>query len=271
MNDVHLWKLEATGNDFLVTSSRVAFGRDVIRKICDRHRGVGADGLILLGSEPGDADCTMSLWNADGTTAEMSGNGIRCLAWLANHEGRGDGKRLVVATAAGRRGIDLELDRHGEVVAATVAMGPASVVERDVAMRVDGTTYVGDVVDMGNPHFVVLVDPASAPVTTHGPLLEHDARFPAGTNVEFVRVNATDELEMRVWERGVGETLSCGTGACAAAASARRRALVGEHVSVHVSGGVLDVHLGEQVHLGGPVRPVFDLELDVDEFVRLGW
>ena len=264
----HLWKLEATGNDFLVTSSPVGFQTDLVRRLCDRHRGIGADGLIVLDPAGGDADCAMVLWNADGHVAEMSGNGIRCLAWLANHEGLGDGKRLTVSTAAGRRDIDLELDRDGEVSSASVGMGTVTVTAADVAVTVDGSTYVGDVVDVGNPHFVVLADPATAPVTTHGPVLERDERFPAGTNVEFVRPDGADALVMRVWERGVGETLSCGTGACAAAASAQRQGLVGDHVTVRVLGGVLDVELGDQVRLGGPVTHVFDLDLDVDDFVR---
>jgi diaminopimelate epimerase len=125
----------------------------------------------------------------------------------------------------------------------------------------------GDTASIGNPHLVVFVDDvASAPVTTAGPRLEHDARFPDRTNVEFVKVTGSDELTMRVWERGVGETLSCGTGACAAAAVARRRGLVGERVVVNVRGGRLAVELGETVRLGGPVVHVFDVDVDLPAF-----
>ena len=121
---------------------------------------------------------------------------------------------------------------------------------------------------MGNPHLVLFVDdPATARVTQHGPHLEHDDRFPRRTNVEFVRVTpgADDELDMRVWERGVGETLSCGTGACAVAAVAHRRGLVGERVVVHVPGGDLVVQLGDTIRLGGPVVHVFDVEVQLPE------
>jgi diaminopimelate epimerase len=123
---------------------------------------------------------------------------------------------------------------------------------------------------MGNPHLVLFVDdPATARVAQHGPHLEHDERFPKRTNVEFVRATpgATDELDMRVWERGVGETLSCGTGACATAAVAHRRGLVGERVTVHVPGGDLTVELADDsrgtIRLGGPVVHVFDVELEL--------
>jgi diaminopimelate epimerase len=130
-----------------------------------------------------------------------------------------------------------------------------------------GTHYEGDAAGMGNPHLVLFVDdPATARVTQHGPHLEVDERFPKRTNVEFVRVTpgATDELDMRVWERGVGETLSCGTGACASAAVAHRRGLVGERVTVHVPGGDLTVELGNTIRLGGPVVHVFDVDLDLE-------
>ncbi|HEV2993630.1 MAG TPA: diaminopimelate epimerase, partial [Acidimicrobiia bacterium] len=124
-------------------------------------------------------------------------------------------------------------------------------------------TYHGAAVGMGNPHLVLLVDDVdTARVTQHGPHLEHDPRFPAGTNVEFVAPGGRDELRMRTWERGVGETLSCGTGACAAAAVTHRRGLVGADVTVHVRGGALHVHLGDTTLLGGPVVHVFDVDLD---------
>ena len=133
-----------------------------------------------------------------------------------------------------------------------------------------GVEYEGDAAGMGNPHLVLFVDdPAAARVTQHGPRLEHDERFPARTNVHFVRPTpgAVDELDMRVWERGVGETLSCGTGASASAAVAHRRGLVGETVTVHVPGGDLTVKLGTSpdgpIRLGGPVVHVFDTTIEV--------
>jgi diaminopimelate epimerase len=256
MSTVRLAKLHATGNDFLVHVGELSAAG--ARSLCDRHTGVGADGLLLLLPPGHGGDCTMLLFNADGGRAEMSGNGMRCLAWVAVREGVGDGKRLVVDTDAGRRVVDVECDANGDVVAATVDMG---------VVTLGAPQPEGDTASIGNPHLVVFVDDvASAPVTTAGPRLEHDARFPDRTNVEFVKVTGSDELTMRVWERGVGETLSCGTGACAAAAVARRRGLVGERVVVNVRGGRLAVELGETVRLGGPVVHVFDVDVDLPAF-----
>jgi diaminopimelate epimerase len=220
----------------------------------------------------------MLLYNADGGTAEMSGNGMRTLAWVAAREGLGRNGALTVDTGGGRRQVELTF-RPGthEVLAATVDMGPVTFDPARIPVAVDspfgitadyhGTHYEGDAAGMGNPHLVLFVhDPATARVTQHGPHLEVDPRFPRHTNVEFVRVTpgATNELDMRVWERGVGETLSCGTGACAAAAVAHRRELVGERAVVHVPGGDLVVELGDTIRLGGPVVHVFDVEIDLD-------
>jgi diaminopimelate epimerase len=279
-----LWplaKLHATGNDFLV---RVAPdlpepGRDGPRAaaLCDRHTGVGADGLLVLSPGRDGADATMTLFNADGSVAEMSGNGARCLAWAARREGVGRPERLVVDTGGGRRTLDLTLDAHGAVVAATCDMGPVTFEPARIPLAAaspfgltaefHGVVYEGDAAGMGNPHLVVLVDdPALARVAAHGPHLEHDARFPNRTNVEFIAPTPgePDAITMRVWERGVGETRSCGTGACAAAAVAHRRGIVGSRVVVHVPGGDLTVTLGDTVRLGGPVVHVFDVTVDVD-------
>jgi diaminopimelate epimerase len=214
----------------------------------------------------------MELRNADGGVAEMSGNGIRCLAWVAVREGLGKDECLVVDTAAGRRGVELRLV-GGEVREATVDMGPVTFEPAEIPLdapsafdldvRYHGVTYQGDAAGTGNPHLVLLVDDvAQARVTQHGPHLEHDERFPKGVNVEFIERAAPDAIRMRVWERGVGETLSCGTGACASAAVAYRRGLVGEHVRVHVLGGDLVVDLGPTARLGGPVVHVFDVGID---------
>jgi diaminopimelate epimerase len=273
-------KLHGAGNDFLVTV--VLDGSDppdaaVARALCDRHRGVGADGLIALLPGIDGADCTMELRNADGGIAEMSGNGIRCLAWVARREGLGGPDSLVVDTAGGRR----EVVTHFEdpVPHASVDMGPVTFEPADIPLDASsafdlevsyhGTHYTGDAAGVGNPHLVLLVDDvAHARVTQHGPHLEHDERFPKGANVEFVEPVDSGHLRMRVWERGVGETLSCGTGVCAAAAVARRRGLVDDELVVDVPGGTHHVSLGDTVVLGGPVRHVFDVEVDVGELER---
>jgi diaminopimelate epimerase len=274
-SSLRLSKLHGAGNDFLVTVAPDGRAPDagLAMRVCDRHRGVGADGLITLLPGRDGADCTMELRNADGSLAEMSGNGVGCLSWVAVREGFGDGKRLVVDTGGGRREVELDVDRDtGELVGATVDMGPVTFepaqIPLDAASAFDfevtfhGVTYHGDAAGMGNPHLVLLVDdPETTRVTQHGPHLETDARFPHRTNVEFVAVAGEDELRMRVWERGVGETLSCGTGVCAAAAVAHRRGLVGERVTVRVPGGIHEVDLGETIRLRGPVTHVFDTEV----------
>jgi diaminopimelate epimerase len=281
-----LAKLHATGNDFLVhaamgwrtpgsardSESPAADVEAFARAVCDRHTGIGADGLILLTPGSGGADATMTLHNADGHGAEMSGNGIRCLAWVAARDGF-EGDTLVVDTGGGRRVVDLDRAADGAVTSATVDMGPVTFEPSeipldaptafDLSAEYHGTEYRGDAAGMGNPHLVLFVDdPATARVTQHGPHLEHDPRFPRRTNVEFVAPDGDGGMRMRVWERGVGETLSCGTGACAVAAVAHRRGLVGDRVTVHVPGGDLVVEVGETIRLGGPVVHVFDVDVD---------
>jgi diaminopimelate epimerase len=276
---VRLAKLHATGNDFLVTiatGSGPEIDARTAAALCDRQRGVGADGLIVVGLGTDAADCSMTLRNADGEIAEMSGNGIRCLGWVAAAAGLARGDELVVATAAGTKVVHLDRDPSGRVCGAEVDMGPvtfdpaqipiAAESPFDVDVEYHGAAYSGDAAGMGNPHLVLFVDdPAAVRVESLGPRFERDSRFPRGANVEFVCVEARDRLHMRVWERGVGETLSCGTGACAAAAVARRRELVDDAVTVVVTGGRLRVVLSDDgVRLGGPVVHVFDLDVDLD-------
>ena len=271
---VLLSKLHGTGNDFLVTAA-VLTAADAVA-LCDRFTGVGADGLLLLGPGTNGADATMTLYNADGSLAEMSGNGARCLAWLARREGMGTTDRLAVDTGGGRRVLDLELDAQGMVERATCDMGPITFVPAeipldaadafDLMVDLDGVAVTADAAGIGNPHLVIIDDdPATLDVARHGARLERDPRFPNRVNVEFIHVSAPDMLTMRVWERGVGETQSCGTGACAAAAVAHRRGLVGPRSTVRVLGGELTVELGDTVRLGGPVVHVFDLAIDLDE------
>jgi diaminopimelate epimerase len=278
---VRFSKLHGTGNDFLVTvalADSPAPHAALARALCDRHRGVGADGLITLLPGADGADCAMELRNADGAVAEMSGNGVRCLAWVAVREGLAHDDELVVDTGGGRRTVALWMV-DDELRGASVDMGPVTFdparIPLDAPSAFDleatfhGVTYHGDAAGVGNPHLVLLVDDVStARVTQHGPRLEVDERFPNRTNVEFVSPSPRGGIDMRVWERGVGETLSCGTGACAAAAVAHRRGMVDEQVIVHVRGGDLTIGLGDTVQLGGEVQHVFDAEIDELELVR---
>jgi diaminopimelate epimerase len=284
-------KLHATGNDFLVlvdlearfgSPGRNRLAPALRAALCDRRRGVGADGLIrLLGGSDG-ADCEMELTNADGGLAEISGNGLRCLAHVAAKLGFGADGHLVVDTAAGRREMSIRRrGEDGEVDYAEADMGLVMFAPEmipvvadspfDLEAIVDGVRYTGDAAGVGNPHFVVFVDdPDAVPLDRHGPVLEHDARFPNRTNVEMAVPTATG-LRMRIWERGVGETASCGSGACAAAGVAHRRGLAPARMTVTVPGGELIVDLEPNgagtsmaVRLGGPVSHVFDVDVDLD-------
>jgi diaminopimelate epimerase len=198
---------------------------------------------------------------------------MRCLAALAARHGMGVDGTLRVDTPAGTRTVTLTRGPDGEVIAADVDMGtptfmPAEIPfagaeVRDIVAAVDGTCYDGDAVGMGNPHWVLRVDDVERiPVAQHGPVLEHDARFPQRTNVEWVAVRDRSHARMRVWERGAGETLSCGTGACAAAAALHARDLVDADLTMHVPGGDLSIVVGDTIRLGGPVVHVFDVTID---------
>jgi diaminopimelate epimerase len=284
-------KLHATGNDFLVLVDLEArlgsrghnrLAPSLRAALCDRRRGVGADGLIRLLGGSGGADCEMELSNADGGLAEISGNGLRCLAHMAAKLDLGTGDRLVVDTAAGRREMTIRRRAEdGEVDYAEADMGLVMFTPEmipviadspfDLEATVDGVTYRGDAAGVGNPHYVVFVDdPDSVPLDRHGPILEHDPRFPNRTNIEMA-VPTTSGLRMRIWERGVGETASCGSGACAAAGVAYRRGLAPARATVSVPGGDLVVDLQPigsdtslAVRLGGPVAFVFEVDVDLD-------
>ncbi|CAA9259169.1 MAG: Diaminopimelate epimerase [uncultured Acidimicrobiales bacterium] len=247
---MRLEKYHGLGNDFLVLldlGDRCKVDPSAVRALCDRHRGVGADGVIrvTLGPErPSERDRgpTMELFNADGSRAEMSGNGIRCLAMAMVDAGL-SGPEMVVHTDAGDKVVTVDDDGW-----ASVDMGMAKIDPKDV-----GVAFV----DMGNPHTVVEVEDLTK---------LHIAKRAAewqGRNVEFVVIGpGTDHLSMRVWERGVGETLACGTGACAAAAAAFVWGKVGRHVTVKQPGGNATVRLeGDTIILSGPADHIATVEV----------
>jgi diaminopimelate epimerase len=277
---LHLSRLEATGNDFLVlVDLDDRFGLDVLprevrARLCDRAHGPGADGLIRVLPGTAGAALTFELTNADGSPAEMSGNGMRCLAAVAVWNRYVEGSAFSVVDGAGRVHA-VEYAETPETAFARVDMGPATFDPERIPLDapspfglhfdVDGETFAADAAGMGNPHCVVVVDdPATTAVASVGPAIESDARFPNRTNVMFVAVDGKAALRMRSWERGVGETRSCGTGACAATAVTHRRGVVGEAVAVDVAGGRLNVTLEpETIWLGGPVTQVGELAVDL--------
>ncbi len=277
-------KAHGTGNDFVVLpdlEDRLEVSDALVRALCDRRHGLGGDGVLRLGAPPEGAHVFMDYRNADGTAVEMCGNGVRVTAkHMVDHGLVGaDADEVRVATRAGVKPVQVERDAQGRLQRATVDMGPpvlepsAVPFVADAAagpalqheVVVDDTPVLLSAVSMGNPHAVLEVGATSAaPVTSLGPRLEHHPRFPNGVNVGFAQVLGDDEIRLRVWERGVGETAACGTGACAAVVALQRRERVGERVEVHLPGGTLTIthEPGGTVLLAGPAVEVAHGDLD---------
>ena len=260
-----LAKYEGLGNDFLVLVDLEGLwmiGAELARAVCDRHLGFGADGLVRAGpalAGSGD-EVTFELRNADGSEAEMSGNGLRCLVHAATDAGAlraGPGDSLSVLTPAGRRRVHVRAFEDGRMWASTEMGTPRVTGPRERCNVGHGQLLV----DVGNPHLVVLgPNPETVDVATLGPALSQEAgAATGGVNVEFVALGpGRDELTMRVWERGVGETLACGTGSVAAAAALHHWGRVGTKVTVHQPGGAAEVELCPDgpALLSGPSRRV---------------
>ncbi len=241
-------KMQGLGNDFVVVAGPVALDAATISAWCDRRRGVGADGVLEV--TPIDRSTVrMRYWNADGGAAEMCGNGLRCVARFAFDRGWVDSNEFIVATSVGLRPVVVRDDGTVRVLLGDPRLGP------DV--DVDGTPL--HTVDIGNPHAIQWVSaPEEAPVTEEGPLIENAGAFPDGTNAEFAAVTGSDEIEVRVWERGVGETLACGTGAAATAYLAHQQGKVGQRVAMKLRGGTLQVSLeADGAWIEGPAEYVF--------------
>ena len=231
-------------------------------RLSERHRGVGSDGLICIFPSE-QADFKMRMFNADGSEGEMCGNGIRCVGKFVYDHGLTAKTALTVETLAGVKSLELSV-QDGRVSAVTVDMGvPAW--EEPILHTVKGKTCTGRPVDMGNPHLVVYeADLSALPLAELGPDFETCPHFPNRTNTEFVRVESRTALSMRVWERGSGETMACGTGACAAAVAAMTDGLTNRAVTVRLPGGELNIRWDEEsghVFMTGPAVTVFEGEL----------
>jgi diaminopimelate epimerase len=269
-------KYQASGNDFLLVDELDGSAGDLdVPALCDRWLGVGADGLIRVRRGTA-APFAFDLTNADGSAAEMSGNGMRCLGAFVRDRGHTDASAFDVETSAGLRRVTLTED------GASVGMGVPNLTKAAIPMRGPawetflqqpfdlggGLTVTASALSMGNPHLVLFVeeDPERFHVEHLGPAIEHHELFPERTNVEFARVGA-DRIDVRVWERGVGETLACGTGACAVAVAAHEAGLAPSEVTVRFRGGPLHVERRDdgEVVLGGPVAHVFEGTVDLDE------
>jgi diaminopimelate epimerase len=264
-------KMQGLGNDFIVIDSRdrsYALDEETIRRICCRRKGIGADQLLLI--EPSKrADFKMRVFNSDGGEVEMCGNGLRCCGRYVGAGEHPAKNRLSVETAAGIRKVRIK----GSLV--TVDMGRPVLDGEKIPTRLSGTVVDREVevggsrnritcVSMGNPHCVIYVDNLSEyPVSKVGPKIERDPLFPKRVNVEFVKVESPERISMRVWERGAGETVACGTGACAAVVAGSLSEKIGRRITVDLLGGELEIEWmkDDHVHMTGPAEEVFKGEI----------
>ena len=253
-------KMQGAGNDFVVLDcTRAAFNLSPsqLKHVADRHRGVGCDQILVV-EQPndGEADFRYRIFNADGGEVEQCGNGARCFVKFVHTRGLTRKSEIRVQTLGGT--IRPRLEADGEV---TVDMGKPStpVTEK---LNVNGRQIEATILSIGNPHAVQVVpDAASAPVTTQGPMLEVHPRFPKRVNAGYMQVLDRNHIALRVWERGAGETLSCGTGACAAVAAGISRGLLDSPVRVETRGGTLTIAWAggdNPVSLKGPAATVFE-------------
>ena len=270
---MRFWKMHGLGNDYVLIDNRDQKISDrqaveLAKKLCERRFSVGADGLLLVFNSA-VADVKMRIFNADGSEAEMCGNGIRCFAKYC-YENKIAGKNdFTVETLSGVKQVWLTV-KDNEVKTVKVDMGAPNWERSSLPMigqgtcinenlEVDEESYMVTCLSMGNPHCVIFVDKVDDfPVEYVGPMVENHTAFPKRTNVGFVQVLNPNELKVRVWERGCGETLACGTGTCAAVAAANKLGKVGNKVTVHVLGGDLQVEVAKSLSLSGAAEKVFE-------------
>jgi len=270
---MQFWKMHGLGNDYIIIDNR---DEKIIKKeavqmaktLCNRRFSVGADGLLIVsGSKV--ADAKMRIFNSDGSEAEMCGNGIRCFAKYCYENDIVKKPKVAVETLSGIKHVWLTLKDNG-VSAVKVDMGAPNWHRSSLPMtgkgpcinedlEMDGETFKVTCLSMGNPHCVIFVDCIDCfPVQEIGEKIENHKAFPKRTNVGFVEVLNKKELNVRVWERGCGETLACGTGTCAAVAASNKLGLVGNKVTVHVLGGDLQVEVADTIFLIGGAEKVFE-------------
>ena len=283
---IHFTKMEGCGNDYIYIDGTARSFCDkpkIARILSDRHFGIGGDGVIFINSSEA-ADFEMEMYNADGSRGKMCGNGIRCVAKYVYDNGLTDHNPMTIESSGSVKTLSLELS-DGKVCRVTVDMGEPGLAASDIPA--DPADLMGDAddqgrlinvpalvgqqevrltaVSMGNPHAVLFVDDTDAlDVAAIGPSYEHHPAFLQGVNTEFVQVLDETHMKMRVWERGSGETLACGTGACASVAAAVLNGKTGRKVTVHLLGGDLEIDWNEQdghIYMTGPARTVFHGEI----------
>lgn len=287
--NIKFTKMHGCGNDYVyIDGAKVKLEAekkpDIVRFLSDRHFGVGGDGVIFI--NPSDvADFEMEMWNADGTRAEMCGNGIRCVAKYVYDHSLTDSKEISIVSAGKIKYLVLTTEksdrtlRGEEVVLVRVNMGspilepsqiPVDICQDeaiDTPIVVQGKEYKMTCVSMGNPHAVIFMNGvAELDIEKIGPDFENHKLFPKRTNTEFVEVTDRANVNMRVWERGTGETLACGTGSCATAVACVLNGLTDEKVKVHLLGGTLEIEWDREanlIYMTGPATTVFEGEITV--------
>lgn len=276
-------KMHGCGNDYIYVNGITEKIEDEVKTaqfVSDRHFGIGGDGMIII-KKSDIADFEMVMYNADGSRAEMCGNGIRCVAKYVYDYNLTDKTSLSIESMGKIKYIDLTLGSDGKVESVKVDMG-APVLKADEVpvlsdnenvlneeIEVDGNLYKMTCVSMGNPHAVVFIDEdvKDFSIEKIGPMFENHKRFPKRTNTEFAKIIDRENIDMRVWERGTGETLACGTGTCATVVAAILGGLTDNNVTVHLLGGDLKIYwsgnLNDSVIMSGPASTVFDGEINL--------
>ena len=275
-------KMHGCGNDYIYINGSLEQipqekKPELVRMLSDRHFGVGGDGVIFINPSE-EALFEMEMYNGDGSRGEMCGNGIRCVAKYVYDKGLTDQEAFDIISAGQVKHILLQT-KDGKAVSARVNMGQPELTAEKIPVRsekecvvdeeitVQGEIYHMTCVSMGNPHAVVCVeDVQNLQIENVGPYFERHERFPKRINTEFVHVNSRDSIDMRVWERGAGETLACGTGCCASVAACVLNGLTDRKVTVHVPGGAILIEWDQQdgsMYMTGPAVTVFEGEIDV--------
>lgn len=274
-------KMQGAGNDYIYVNcfkEKVENINETAKFVSDRHFGIGSDGLVLIC--PSDkADFRMDMYNSDGTQAEMCGNATRCVGKYVHDKGLTDKTVITLETLAGIKILKLNLNDSGEVDTVEVNMGSPELVPKNIPIDseldrfiqepviVDGKEYKVTGVSMGNPHAVTYIDDVNAlEIEKLGPKFENHELFPRRINTEFAQIVDRKTIKMRVWERGAGETLACGTGACATMVAANLSDLVDDRVDLVLIGGTLNIRWDKQennIYMTGPARFVFDGEITV--------
>lgn len=272
-------KWHGIGNDFVMLadpSDALSLSPEMVRRLCDRHTGIGGDGVIRVAPGTEGTDLFMDYVNSDGSIGEMCGNGIRCLALYARQEGLTDKDELAIGTRSGTKLVWVEGDRVRVDMGAPIFDPTEIPVEwpgseaLHAKITLEDRTLEAACVGMGNPHAVLFVDePNDVDLAHLGPRIEWNPLFPNGTNTEFIKVESPTRVRMRVWERGSGETLACGTGAAAVAVVARLLGGADQHMTVILPGGELELEWAgsledeQSVFMTGPAVEVFSGEVDI--------